>query len=75
MRLFMYLLFSPAIVSLRGGKSFFMYELSIGLWGTLLLATPVYADFRYIFVRSVSGCYRVNEEQGAGGRGKFHMIK
>lgn len=46
---FIYLLFFSAIVSLRKKKGFFMYVLPIGLWGTLLLATPVYADFRYIY--------------------------
>ena len=46
---FIYLLFFSAIVSLRRERGFFMYVLSIGLWGTLLLATPVYADFRYIY--------------------------
>lgn len=46
---FIYLLLFTAIAALRRKKGIFMYVLSVGLWGTLLIATPVYADFRYIY--------------------------
>ena len=46
---FIYLLLFSAYVSLKKRQGFFMYVMSIGLWATLLIATPVYADFRYIY--------------------------